>query len=62
MMTEPIMPDISRGGHANRPKNLRQKHYRRLREDIETIFTLARKIPSYEILDIKNKGVKLRKT
>jgi hypothetical protein len=54
-MTKPIMSDISRGRHASRPKSLRQKHYRRLRDDIKTIFTMTRKILGYEILEMKNK-------
>jgi len=55
------MSDISRGRHASGLKSLRQKHYKRLRDDIKTIFTMTRKILGYEILEMKNKGVKSEK-
>jgi hypothetical protein len=57
------MPNIGRSGHASGRKSLRQKGGRRLGKDIEAVFTLIGKkdFLGDEILDIKNRRVKLKK-
>ena len=57
------MPNIGRSGHASGQKSLRQRSGKRLGKDIEAVITLTEKkdFLGDEILDIKNRRVKLKK-